>query len=147
MTTSVKHTYTVYRFSKRKMSLGILVGGHRPRVNISRWAQTQSNIIIYNLYDGLTLSHINRFRDLEKILLHKLYRVTSPPTRIGIYTQDVSIQPNNISCMLPFHPPLATTNQTTSHHIQVHLLQATKHLHVYPLNQAKLSLDEGDEPG
>uniref|UniRef100_I1PYM7 Uncharacterized protein n=1 Tax=Oryza glaberrima TaxID=4538 RepID=I1PYM7_ORYGL len=28
----------------------------------------------------------------------------------------------------------------------VYLMQATKHMHVYPLNHAKLSLDERDEP-
>jgi hypothetical protein len=70
-------------------------------------------------------------------------RVTSPLTREGIYTQDVSIQPNNISCMQPFHQ----TNQTSSQHIQVHQMRVTKQLHVYPFSQAKLSLDGRDEPG
>ncbi len=74
-------------------------------------------------------------------------RVTSPLTREGIYTWDVSIQPNNISCMQPFHQSFAATNQTSSQQIQVHQMRVTEQLHVYPFSQAKLSLDGRDELG
>jgi hypothetical protein len=39
------------------------------------------------------------------------------------------------------------TNQTISSHIQFRSNQANKYLHVYVLNQAKLSPNLGDGPG